>query len=222
MKMKFEPNWFNPRTPAGKDFIRIGGPHDGGYVLVDDLDGIDHVISIGVGSDVSFDLDMANRGFDVVLIDGTVSRPPVTHERFRFVRSMWDENETTIKSVTKPGSCDQILKIDTEGAEWPCLAKIDPANLQFFRQIACEVHWLDRQFDPVALMALTHYHTLVHVHACNYADTFEHDGKRWPKVIECTFLRDDRAEFINQIPALPRPQDSPCNPHAPELFLPIG
>lgn len=222
MKTKFDPNWFRPVTPAGKEFVRVGGPHDGGYVLVDDLDGIDHVISIGVGSDVSFDLDMASRGADVVLIDGTVPWPPVAHERFRFVRSMWDENKTTIKAFTKADSADQILKIDTEGAEWACLARIDPDDLRPFRQIACEVHWLDEQFDPDAFARFFVHHTLVHVHACNFIDAFEHDGKRWPKVIECTFLRDDQAEFTNKIPALPRPQDSPCNQFAPELFLPIG
>lgn len=222
MATKFDLNWFKPVTPVGVGFIRIGGPHDGGYVLADDIDGIDRVISIGVGSDVSFDLDMAERGADVVLIDGTVARPPVNHERFQFVHAMWDEKKTGIKWFTKPGSNDQILKFDTEGAEWECLPLIHPDDLLPFRQIACEFHWLDKKFDPAAMGRLFVHHELVHVHACNFIDTFDHDGKEWPQVIECTFLRKDRASFIDELPSLPRPQDSPCNRYASEIPVPIG
>lgn len=218
---KFDPNWFKPKTPRTKGFVRIGGPHDGGYVLVDDLDGITNVISIGVGSDVSFDMDFAIRGVPVELVDGTVSGPPQNHPKFAFYRVMWDERDLRISAMGYRGSNDQILKFDTEGAEWGCLPRIDPIEFVKFRLIVCEFHDIDQNFDLATLNRLKTFHELVHVHACNFVGTFEHDGKVWPKTIECTFLRRDRDEFDDSIPVLPRHQDAPCNRNAPEIPIPL-
>ena len=42
--------------------IRIGALGDGGYVINDDLSGLDGLISIGIGTDASFDFALAKRG----------------------------------------------------------------------------------------------------------------------------------------------------------------
>jgi hypothetical protein len=218
--MKFDPSFFDPKTPTRKGFVRIGGPNDGGYVLVDDLDGISHVFSIGVGSDVSFDWDMAERGANVHLFDGTIYCPPQNHANFHFIPSNWDEDSIRVSSFGVHGN-DTILKFDTEGAEWDCLPKIDPDDLLPFRQIVCELHDVDKKYNPEALARLTVHHELVHVHGCNFAGVFRYLGRPWPQVIECTFLRKDRDSFIDALPILPRAQDSPCNPYADEIPIPI-
>jgi hypothetical protein len=217
---KFDPNWFKPKTPATKNFVRIGGPHDGGYVLVDDLDGIDHVLSIGVGSDVSFDRDMTERGAVTTMFDGTVWILPERIEGASFIRENWDEDRVKISDFSNIET-QHILKFDCEGAEWSCLPKVDPMTLVRFRQIVCEFHDIDQNFNAETLNRLKVFHELVHVHACNFVPTFEHEGKVWPKTIECTFLRRDRDTFTDEIPILPRPQDSPCDRNSPDIPIPI-
>ena len=46
--------------------VRIGTHGDEGYVLPDDLHGIAQALSIGIGHDASFDLELAQRGIPVI------------------------------------------------------------------------------------------------------------------------------------------------------------
>src|SRR5579862_6742486 len=78
-----------PMRAQGIGQIRLGCGGDGGYVLDDALVGIRDAISIGIGSDVSFDLDLADRGVTVHQYDHTVEGPPATHPNFRFHRTAW-------------------------------------------------------------------------------------------------------------------------------------
>jgi len=72
--------------------VRAGGSGDGGYVVPDYLDGLDGVVSIGVGGDVSFDLWFAERGVPVFQYDHTVAESPVGHVSLRLVmqHALWD------------------------------------------------------------------------------------------------------------------------------------
>lgn len=221
--MKFDPKYFTLKTPATKGFVRIGGPHDGGYVLVDDLDDMENVVSVGVGSDVAFELELAETRLAVVsLIDGTVPNPPVDHDHFDFIHRNWDEDRVKVREIYSDSgiySLDSyaILKFDCDGAEWDCLPKLNPMDLVRFTQIVCELHDLDTRFDPDAFAKLTTFHELVHVHPNNFGGTFDHDGKTWPKVVECTFLRRDRDKFKPHTKPLPLDIDSPNCPSAPDI-----
>jgi hypothetical protein len=217
---KFDPNWFKLKTPETKGFCRVGGQHDGGYVLVNDFDDVEHSVSIGVGSDVSYDVTLRNIGIESTLIDGTISRLPSHVPDAKFIRSNWDESAVRIQSHIYDDA-ENILKFDCEGAEWNCLPLVDPLTLARFSQIVCELHYIDENFDPITLNRLKIFHELVHVHACNFVGTFTHEGKVWPKTIECTFLRKDRDSFSDAVPVLPRPQDSPCNPHSADIPIPL-
>jgi hypothetical protein len=46
---------------VGYDLIRVGGPNDGGYVMLKNLDEVDGVLSLGVGPDVSWDTDVSEK-----------------------------------------------------------------------------------------------------------------------------------------------------------------
>jgi hypothetical protein len=64
---------------------RVGGPNDdGGHVMLSDLDRIGVCHSIGIGFEVSWDLEMAERGALVYQYDNTVDGPPVPHPNFRY------------------------------------------------------------------------------------------------------------------------------------------
>ena len=52
---------FTPVKPVGFRKVRVGGPGDGGYVMIDDLSDSPLCYSLGIGGDVSWDIDMASR-----------------------------------------------------------------------------------------------------------------------------------------------------------------
>ena len=51
-----------PRRAIGFEKIRIGGPNDGGYVMIDHFSDVAAAYSLGVGPDVSWDVDIAEIG----------------------------------------------------------------------------------------------------------------------------------------------------------------
>ena len=62
--------------PIDKSFVRIGGEHDGGYVMVDDFLRTDYFLSFGVGDNVSWDQDVSLLGKEVHLYDHTIQELP--------------------------------------------------------------------------------------------------------------------------------------------------
>ena len=52
---------FDLYAPLQKEFIRKGDDKDGGYVVINDLSNRDTLFSIGVGDNISFDLDCENQ-----------------------------------------------------------------------------------------------------------------------------------------------------------------
>ena len=185
---------------------RIGGKCDGGYVMLDDLEpsgGIAY--SLGVGPDVTWDMDMASRGWTVHQYDHTVAMPPSHHENFTFHKIGIAGNDTTanlrrldtlMKENGSIGRTDNILKIDIEGHEW---ASLDVMNVGFFghfKQIVAELHWLDHLHSERFINLYTRVignicitHQCIHVHANNYADFTIVSGIPLSPVIEITLVR---------------------------------
>lgn len=64
--------------------IRIGGANDGGYVMANDFEGNKVAYSIGVGPQVQWDAEMAERGFIIHQYDHTVPGLPQEHPNFRY------------------------------------------------------------------------------------------------------------------------------------------
>ena len=60
----------------GHNLIRIGGPKDGGYLLPDDLIGVEACFSPGVASNWSFENDLFQTfAIPSVMYDASVNRP---------------------------------------------------------------------------------------------------------------------------------------------------
>jgi hypothetical protein len=214
--------------------IRIGSLGDGGYVVPDDLAGISHVISIGIGQEVSFDLHFARLNIPVYQYDPTVSGPPIAHPSFNFNRLAWSEADSeqsvTLTSMLNKHSLtetnDVILKFDVEGAEWGAINATSVETLKHFRLIVCELHglqglanapFLERATEFLTL--LTVYHTVVHVHANNCCGMSLVDGIPVPAVMELTLLRNDRSEFLPCTDPIPGPLDYPNMTDRPDLML---
>src|SRR3954449_5686973 len=74
--------------------IRIGALGDGGYVVNNDLSGLDGVVSLGIGDDVSFDMAFAEQGIHAFQYDPTIIAPPVHHSRFLFRKLAWARHDS--------------------------------------------------------------------------------------------------------------------------------
>ena len=71
---------------SDKELIRMGPRGDGGYLLPNDLAGIEALFSPGVNEVSGFELACANLGMKVFLADKSVDRPPDSHPLFHFTK----------------------------------------------------------------------------------------------------------------------------------------
>lgn len=213
---------------------RLGARHDGGYVINDDLRDLDAAISIGIGGEVSFDLDLAQQGVRVFQYDPTIAETPLPHRNFTFRRLGWaamDGADTRSLAAMLAenqlvDSRDLLLKFDAEDAEWDALATSDPAVLGGFRVIVGELHWLERLEDDgfferawQAMAVLTRDHVVTHLHVNNCGAVVVVQGVVIPTVVEISLLRRDRAHFAPSHAPIPGPLDFPNDVTLPDIVL---
>ena len=186
------------------DKNRHGNARDGGYVLADVPSQAD-VISFGVGPDVTFEFEMAERGRRIFLHDHTVDATPQHHHRFHFAKKgICGVGGETAELATLDHHLAQIegsngafiLKMDVEGFEWDVFSTIDIEVLERFEQIAIEVHWLENLGDTgfrhkviTSLSKINKLFTLFHVHANNCAELHFVEGFAVASVLELSFIK---------------------------------
>ena len=109
-----------------KELIRLGPKGDGGYLLPNDLVGIQACFSPGVSFVSGFEKDCAALGMKVFLADNSVEGPASAHELFRFTRKFVgatsDDDFMTLDnwvatSIPETNS-DLLLQIDIDGDEY--------------------------------------------------------------------------------------------------------
>lgn len=219
---------------CGHELIRIGGERDGGYLLPDDLAGIEACFSPGVGPAASFELDLAARGIPSHLADASVERPPVDVPGATFDR-LWLASRTDGNRITlgdwmrryRPESRgDLLLQMDIEGAEYEVLPEISASDLARFRIVVLEFHQLHLLADPfVFRLFLPAFEKLlmgfapVHLHPNNNRGTIRYGSLDLPRCVEMTFLRRDRIRPGGPEPVLPHPLDRECVPGRPPVRL---
>ena len=224
-----------PQQAEGLAKIRVGGPHDGSYVMLDDFSGTQGAYSLGIGPEVSWDLAMAERGIRVWQYDPTVPGPPVSHELFHFqawrIGAEDDPASHTFSLVSiieknRHNGSDLILKMDIEGAEWEVFARIDPERLKTFRQIVVEFHSLNCVVDALwrararqALVELARHHQVVHVHGNNLSPIIVAGDLRMTESIEVTFVRRDAYRLVPTKEQFPGPFDRANSRYFPDFPL---
>ncbi|MPZ37431.1 MAG: glycosyltransferase [Rhizobiales bacterium] len=225
---------FTPRAVVGHSKARIGGECDGGYVMIDDLQDVQVCYSFGIGFDVSWDVDMAQRGATVFQYDHTVAAPRQPHAAFCFrqigIAPADGDNMRTLQSLLNENkhSSDKemILKIDVEGAEWDVFDHAPSHVLGHFKQIVCEFHGLaelrDRRWCERAtrvLVKLANTHAPVHVHGNNFGSFNIVDGVPVPDVLEVTYVRRSSYSLEPSAESFPTVLDRPNNPSASDVYL---
>lgn len=215
--------------------IRVGGDGDGGYLLPDDLDGIDACFSPGVDQIASFEAEMIRRGIKTFQIDASIDDTPLKDPLNQFERKFLGiesrgEFVTLDDWVAEkcPGQSELVLQMDIEGAEWLCLAAAGRETLRRFRIIVVELHYLDYALEGIAstlylpvLNKLVELFDVVHLHANNCAPLTRGKYYEVPPVLEVTLLRKDRSTQRTAVRHLPHELDRNCVTGRPSVEVPV-
>ena len=218
-----------------RPLIRLGAFGDGGYLVPDDLTGIEACFSPGVGFSSVFEKDCADRGMKVFMADGFVNHPSLSHELFVFIKKYIgntdNDHEMTldawVNSSLADATGDLLLQMDIEGAEYDVLSAVSEDLLKRFRIIVIEFHLLDglrrQPFFNLASQVfekILRTHTCVHNHPNNCSDAVKVDDIDIPMVMELTFLRNDRIHNPSFVRTFPHPLDCDNTDRNPSLVLP--
>jgi len=213
---------------GGWNFVRMGNAHDGGYVMLDDFRPGGIAYSFGINDDVTWDRDMADRGYEVFMYDHTIDSLPEEHPAFHFQHKGiagaaeppdLDTLEHYVEENHHAGQRHMILKMDVEGAEWKSLLACPAEVLQSFDQIVLELHDMVMHEDEDEMLAmlvkLNRTHAVIHLHANNWGNEYELDGHAYADALEVTYA--NRAVYDCQPGGEPHAElDAPCCPSLPE------
>lgn len=213
----------------------IGPVGDGGYQVALTKRPIEWAISIGVGSEIRADLQLARNGANVHLFDPFIKKLPRKHPRFKFYpkglgisSAGFDTLDELVKIANENFLRSNILMIDIEGSEYESLSK-GASSLQSFDQIVIEFHNLFNLIDPQKsiqmlslLKQLRASHTCISARANNLGGVQPLAGFWVPSVLEATFIRADLLpELLSQeeISQRRRPQTNRSLPAIDSDFI---
>jgi hypothetical protein len=216
--------------------VRVGDRGDGGYVMAEDLSAV-AAISIVIGENASWDIDIAGRGLPVAMFDPTIPGPPsfVTNSTFHRVGLGTSEQAVAtglaleplprlLELARVPAIGDLILKIDVEGAEWDALADVN--DFSRYPQIVLEIHELARLGEASSAASVLHLlralhatHLPIHLHANNEAGLAGFGAYWLPDVVEVSYMRRDLARNARPAGTLDTHLDSPSNARFTDLAL---
>jgi hypothetical protein len=218
-----------------KELIRLGPTEDGGYLVPDDLAGIEAAFSPGVAFCSGFEKDCADRGIKTFLADGSVEKPSESHELFQFTKKhigiLTNVFSMTIddwvRASLPDSQGDLLLQMDIEGAEYEVIMGASDKLLERFRIIVVEFHSLNELWNkPFFQLAssvfekLLQTHTCLHNHPNNFSGSVRIGGIELPEVTELTFLRKDRIRNSSFVKVFPQPLDNDNTQKNPPLPLP--
>ena len=220
------------KTAAGLE--RIGPPHDGGYLIPRDIEGIAACFSPGVDVESGFEWDCAERGIPVFMADGSVAAPPRQHDLFHFRPNYLGASsgkgfirfDDWVEESRAPRTGDLLVQMDIEGFEYEVLLSLSDALLSRVRIFVIEFHRLhqlvnDPWFRLVSRVftRLLATHACVHIHPNNSVKARHVRGLGIPPLLEMTFLRRDRLIGDGYQTSFPHPLDAPNVP-GPDVVLP--
>jgi len=209
-----------------KELIRFGDKGDGGYLVPNDLEGIFTCFSPGVNTISNFERDCAKHGMNVFLADKSVDAPALENEKFSFTKHYiggWSRHgvlqidDWVNTSLPDDFKSDLLLQMDIEYSEYEVLLGMSEETLDRLRIMVIEFHdlhlmWNSPVFHYVSLVfnKLLKNHTCVHIHPNNVGTigAFKKDGITIPRLMEFTFLRNDRISASEPHTLFPHPLDS--------------
>jgi hypothetical protein len=219
---------------CGIDLIRIGSSGDGGYLIPDDLEGLEYCFSPGVSTVADFENHLADLHIRSYLADYSVTSPPIDRPEFtfdkKFLGSSDRGNYFTLASwkakYLKDYPGDLILQMDIEGSEYEVILSLPDSLLDQFRIVVIEFHNLDRLFDPFAFRLISScfkrlcgsFH-VAHIHPNSQDGSLRCGDLEIPRSMEFTFLNKKRASRTKPQVVFPHRLDTDNLPGA-SLALP--
>lgn len=231
-------SFLRPQRVIGYTKTRMGGEHDGGYVLINPLSLQSSIAySFGVSDYSPWDIEVAELGMKVFQYDGTIDIPPNTHENIYFQKNnicadeIPEEGLKNLEQILEDHGHKQenniTLQIDIEGAEWEFFEKIKTEQIEKFSQIIVEFHALSpldvidfqKKLNIIKKILITH--EVIHLHSNNFCDYFFFDDFSFcPELLEVTFLRRDRHIKFEPLMLPDSSLDSPNQTELPDpLFI---
>ena len=202
--MKFR-DYLIPKVSVSR-LRRFGRNSDGGYVLcIDPNTRYDHLVSFGVGDDISFERDLINGGVcgSAILYDGTVSGTPQELLSGMEFRKEMVDGAKLADYIPKTGPV--LLKSDIESEEYNFVRSTIPENVD---QIALEVHFLNKneaKFIDFLWFFSDSGFDVAHIHGNSHNPQFKMDGIDMPEVLEITFIRKDKCDVFPDSYSCPIP-----------------
>ena len=203
------------------DLIRLGKDHDGGYLVNRrDIERTQLLISLGVGTDISFERAFANiNSCKVQAYDREINNIDLDAENFftgSNQLSMLDISSNNINSIFH-GS-DIFLKCDIEGAEYGILSDIIQYSDKFTGMVI-EFHDCNKtvNYDNLVNFIAKIPQRLVHTHVNNYFYYKTPQGNV-PDIFELSFSSSSNCEYKPQL-QLPHSLDMTNNPNDQEFSL---
>jgi hypothetical protein len=224
-------------VPCGHELVRIGGAHDGGYLLPDDLAGIEACFSPGTGRVADFERDLLARGIPSHMADATVEKPPFTAPGVTFESLLLGSRDVGervtlgrwMRRHRPEPRGDLLLQMDIEGGEYDVLPNADPADLARFRIVVVEFHRLEWLADPFHFRVISQsfeklldQFAVVHLHPNNTRPFARCGDIQLPRAMEFTFLRRDRIRPGGPPVRIPHPLDADCSTRHPTAGAPAG
>ena len=218
---------------SDKELIRLGPKGDGGYLLPDDLAGIEACFSPGVSFLSGFEKDCADLGIKIFLADKSVERPVESHALFYFTKKYLGATtsgnfitlDDWVNSSLSGSQSDLMLQADIEGYEYGLFLSASDHLMRRFRIIIVEFHHLDQlwnqpffQLASRAFDKVLQTHTCIHIHPNNYSSPLHRGGLVIPEMAEFTFLRNDRLSNPSYATTFPHPLDFD---NTPKTHLPL-
>lgn len=226
------------KKPIDFDFIRVGAIFDGGYVMVNCFEKCEKIAySFGVANEISWETEMAQKGFDVYMYDHTIDFPVINNPMLHFFKMgiadspYHDDNLSSLEDyIGKNGHKDKkrmILKMDVEGAEYGFLQMVNSDTLAQFDQITLELHyltfideWGKKRGIVDCLKKINKTHQVVHVHGNNFCRVVSINGNLFPQLLEVTFLIRKNYSFKeDENVFLPRAEDAQCFVNREDIHL---
>jgi len=218
----------------GHELIRIGNHGDGGYLLPDDLLGINGCLSIGSGGEWSFEKGLFDNAFIAShILDLEEAKPSDLDKNHFFHAGLLGVKNLgeyiTLEKFLKKCNLDLvdelILKMDIESAEYEVLLDASLDTLKKFRIMVIEFHYFSKSLNPDLLLSnfmkifnkLNMIFDIVHFHPNNCEEVFRINKSRMPRVVEITFHRKDRAKISLVHAELPHSLDIATVPNRPEI-----
>ncbi len=202
MKLELD-STYNFLIPYDVPMLRLGDTGDCGYVIAARSLEADNLISLGLGTNWSFDKQWLELNPSSVIhgYDGTIFPETFSEElkkeyelffKGQVVHFKENVSKYNIDEILNKVSGSTFLKMDIEGAEYDIISNI--ANAKHLIGITAEFHNLDFDFTRSEFQSVLEQlndYKIVHIHANNFGGICE---DQLPHTLQISFLKRELCE----------------------------